>query len=199
MNHFEASAMGFILKLQKFIADRKAIAAMEFALTVPLLLLLGFGGFETSRYVLIQQKTDKVAYIVADIVAQNTSSTLTLAQINGIFAAAAQVMNPFAFNVNGYVIVNSILQTGPNPPNNPQLAWQYTGGGTMTSSSQIGTAGGNATLPAGMVLNDKDNVIVVEVFYQYTPLFAAGYISPKIFYRTAIFKPRLGSLTTKPA
>jgi Flp pilus assembly protein TadG len=182
-------------RIAQFICRSDGVAAMEFALNLPLLLLLSFGGFEVSRLLLIQQKTDKIAYIVADVISQSTTSTLSNAQITQIMTAAAQVMNPMTFGPNGYVIVNSVTKTGNN---SPKVSWQRTGGGTMTKTSQVGAVNGTATLPGGITLVDKDNVIIVEVFYNYTPLFGAGYVASKQFYRTAIYKPRLGSLTTAP-
>lgn len=186
-------------KFRKLLRAREGVAAMEFALNLPILLLLAFGGFEVSRFLLIQQKTDKIAYIVADVISQSTTSTLSNAQITQIMTAAAQVMNPMTFGPKGFVIVNSVTQTGaPTANNQPKVSWQRTGGGTMTKASQVGTVAGNATLPGNITLVDKDNVIVVEVFYNYTPLFGANYVAAKQFYRTAIYKPRLGSLTTAP-
>lgn len=187
--------MKLLHKLRRFLAAREGVAAMEFALNLPLLLLLGFGGFEVSRFLLVNQKTDKIAYIVADVVAQSTSSTLTKTQLDQILTAAAQVMQPMTFGANGYVIVNSVSKSGTNPA---KVSWQHKGGGTMTRASAVGTSGNNATLPGGITISDKENVIVVEVFYQYSPLFGAGYMPAKEFYRTTIFKPRLGALTTAP-
>lgn len=187
-------------RLAQFLLRSDGVAAMEFALNLPLLLILGFGGFEVSRLLLAQQKTDKIAYIVADVISQSTTSTLNNAQISQILTAAAQVMNPFPFGAKGFVIVNSVTQTGvPSVSNKPKVTWQRTGGGSMTKPSQVGTSGNNAVLPGGITLVDKDNVIVVEVFYQYTPLFGAGYVASQQFYRTATYKPRLGSLTTVPS
>jgi Flp pilus assembly protein TadG len=182
-------------RVAQFVFRSDGVAAMEFALNLPILLLLSFGGFEVSRFLLIQQKTDKIAYIVADVISQSTSSNLSNTQINQILIAAAKVMEPMTFGADGYVIVNSVTKTGTNAP---KVSWQRTGGGTMTKASQVGVANGTATMPGGITLADKDNVIVVEVFYRYTPLFGAGYLASQQFYRAAMYKPRLGSLTTAP-
>jgi hypothetical protein len=41
-------------------------------------------------------------------------------------------------------------------------------------------------------------VIVAEVFYRYTPLFSNFMPVETQLYKTAVFRPRLGSLTSAP-
>ena len=81
----------------------------------------------------------------------------------------------------------------------PVVNWQYVGGGSLSRASLIGVVNGNATLPAGLTLNVKDNVIVAEVFYRPTPIFLTESWAATEIYKSAIFKPRLGALTTPPA
>lgn len=173
--------------------SNKGIAAMEFALCAPALILVGLGGYDMARWMLIQQKAEKVAYAVADVVAQG--GTVSVAQINQTLTAASQIMQPYAFGANGVVIISSVAKTGNNAPT---VRWRQSGGGTMAASSQIGGVGGNATLPGGLTLADKDNVIVAEVYYKFTPLLTGIMLGSSNLYKTAVFKPRLGALTTPP-
>ncbi len=175
---------------------KDGVAAMEFALLAPLLLLMGFGAFEVTRYLLVEEKSDKVAYIIADVIAQDTATTLTISELDQTMYAATKIMDPFPFGASGYVIVSSVSRTGSSNP--MKVSWQYKGGGTMVRASKVGVVGGTAVLPGNLSIADKENVIVVEVYYLYTPLFAAGYVNALELYRTAIFKPRLGALTTAP-
>jgi hypothetical protein len=63
-------------------------------------------------------------------------------------------------------------------------------------SSQIGAVGADATLPAGFVVRDGENVIITEVYYNFSPLFAPDIIQPQNLYHRAMFRPRFGTLTT---
>lgn len=173
--------------------DQRGVAAVEFALALPVMVTLFFGMVEITRYVLIHQKTEKTAYSLSDLVAQSTS--LTNAQLTSMFAATSEVMNPFATGGNSVVIITSIQRNGNNPP---QIAWQRKGGGTLNRTSHFGTSG-MATLPPGFTLQDKENVIFAEVFYQFTPMFGARFLGSNEIYKTAVFRPRLGALTTPPA
>lgn len=177
----------------RFRHNVRGIAATEFALVAPMLLLLILGGFEFSRYMLIHQKTEKVAYTVSDVVSQNTS--VTDAELTQISNAAAQIMAPYSFSSQGVVIVTSVYKPVGSAA---KVNWRHSGGGALVRASQIGAVGGAATLPTGLELNDKDNVIVAEIYYFYTPLFGGSLIANGDIYKTAIFKPRLGALTTPP-
>jgi hypothetical protein len=166
------------------------------------------GAVEVTRYVLVCQKVEKTAMTISDLSAQ--SVTATTSGLSNILLASQQVMLPYNFNSNGYVIISSVTQTGALTGSNPPIvSWQYAGGGTMVQASHIGTTGTAANLPTGFTLNDKDNIIITEVFYNFTPLFNIpiryGYMSNPAanrtvinatsLYRQAIFRPRLGALT----
>jgi len=182
----------------RFKRDQEGIALVEFALSIPLLLALLMGAIEVTRYILIEQKVEKVAVTISDVVAQGT--TISNSQLGIIIDAASQVMLPYSFGSNGYVIITSVTQTGAPGVNNPPMVnWQYNGGGTLkpVPSSTIGTPNNAANLPVGFTMADKDNIIITEAFYNYTPLLANnGILNNNLIYKSAIYKPRLGTLST---
>ncbi len=167
------------------------VAYLEFALSLPLLIALLLGGVEVTRYILITQKVEKVSVTVSDIVAQE--STIGTSGLDMLVEAAGEVMRPYSFGNNAYVIISSVKKTGTNAP---VVSWQYTGGGSWIKSSQIGGVGSTANLPQDFTLRDKENIIVAEVFYQFQPLFSTAILPTTQIYKFAIFKPRLGDLTT---
>ncbi|MBU6234631.1 MAG: pilus assembly protein [Alphaproteobacteria bacterium] len=171
----------------------RGVAAVEFALIFPLLMTFLLGSFEVVRYIIVNQKIDHVAYTVADVVGQEES--ITRAQITDIMSAATEIMDPFGFGQDGIVIISSIEQ---DPTEGPIVRWQVTGGGTLDKDSRLGLEDDVADMPATLTLNDNENVIVAEVFYNYTPAFSEDYFSTRENYKYAVFKPRYGSLTTAP-
>lgn len=185
-----------LCKLWFFRRAEEGLAYLEFAICIPFLLALLMGSVEVTRYILIAQKVEKVAVTLSDVVAQ--SSTISTSDLNNIIFAAAQVMKPYQFDSNAYVIITSVKQTGaPSGTNPPRVNWQYVGGGTWTQNSLIGTPGNAATLPTGFSLNDKDNVIIAEVFYNYQPIILNnGEIMGGAIYKLGLYKPRLGDLST---
>jgi Flp pilus assembly protein TadG len=157
------------------------------------------GSIEMTRFILIAQKVEKTAVTISDVVSQAT--TITNAELNNIIYAASTVMQPYTFGANGYVIISSVTQPGAYTVSNPpKVNWQYVSSGSngsWTQTSQVGTVGNAATLPSGFTLFDKDNIIIAEVFYRFTPLLASdGIIGTVTLYKTGLYKPRLGALST---
>ena len=174
---------------------RRGIAATEFALTMPIWITLLLGVSDGAYCLLVNEKADRIAYSVTDIVTQY--QTITIANLKDILQAASQLMQPFSFGANGVVIISSVYKpTGQSP----LIEWQYAGGGTLTATSAIGTTGGAPHLPNGLTLNDNDNVIISEVYYNFTPLFLnVGPFSANTVYRVAMYKPRLSQLINPPS
>ncbi|WP_025899434.1 TadE/TadG family type IV pilus assembly protein [Sneathiella glossodoripedis] len=54
----------------RFLKDKSAVAMTEFAMLLPLLLLLTVGSFEVGRYALLTQKLDRISATMADLVAR---------------------------------------------------------------------------------------------------------------------------------
>jgi Flp pilus assembly protein TadG len=179
----------FYRRLKQLFRRQQGIAYVEFATSLPFLLALFIGSVEVTRYIIVAQKVEKSAVTISDVVAQ--SETINTSQLNQLVSAVSQVMQPYSFGNNGYVIISSVSKSGTNPP---RINWQYTGGGTWTRTSQIGTTGLTATLPGGLTLSDRDTVIIAEVFYNFSPLMTSDLLSSRQLYRVAVFKPRLGSL-----
>src|SRR5471032_1725386 len=73
--------------------DSRGVAAVEFALLLPILLLLYFGVVELTQGVMTQQRADHVASTVGDLVSQ--SSTITSAEVTDIFSVGDTVMYPY--------------------------------------------------------------------------------------------------------
>lgn len=184
---------GFSLRLRR--GGENGVAAVEFALMLPILLVLLLGGMDITRFMLYQQKVDRIAFTMADLVAQEQS--VTTAQLNDIALGAAQIMQPFPFGAQGVVIVSSVYKD-PNQAY-PVIRWQYSGGGSLGRSSKIGNVGGTPILPNGLTLNGKDNVIIAEVYYRFSPLYNSGYTPDTDIYKVSIYKPRLGALLSLPA
>ena len=180
---------------QKTNMRRRGLAALEFALTLPIWITMLLGMTDGAYFMLVSEKTDRIAYSVTDIVTQY--KTVTIADLQDVLQASTQLMNPFAFGNKGLVIVSSVYKAAGQTP---VICWQYSGGGTLTKSSKIGSTGGAPTLPNGLTLNDNDNVIISEVYYSFTPMFLnEGLFAADSLYRIAVYKPRLSPLITAPS
>jgi Flp pilus assembly pilin Flp len=185
--------------LRKLWRDRRGVAAIEFALLLPVLMALFIGCLEVTFKIWSTQKAEKLAVTLADVIAQ--SQEVTINDLESLVSSVDKIMEPFPFGADGVVIISSVYLPQPEedqPLGEPIVNWQHTKG-TYSATSKIGTTGNEATLPDDFDLNERDNVIVAEVFYKYTPIAPGVLFDEDVIYRRAFFKPRLGALTDTPS
>jgi Flp pilus assembly protein TadG len=171
--------------------DRRGIAFAETAVALSVLSVTTLAGVEIGRYVLLTQKLDRVSAAMADLAAQGQS--ISVGDLENLFAAAGEILKPFSFDGAGTVIVSSISKNGANPV---KVDWQRAGGGDLSVGSAIGMEGGNATLPADFVVRSGEEVIVAEVYYNFTPWLTPQLAPATQLYHRSFFRPRQGLLTT---
>lgn len=165
------------------------VAYLEFALVLPLLMLLLLGGVEVSRYIQAAQKVDKMTHTIVDLIAQAPS--ISVSELNQIMEASQHIMKPHPFNEDGIIIITCV---GYNSHGQLRVKWQHKGGGSLARNSVIGTVGSTPDLPDGFTVDARDNIIIAESFYTFDPLINSEYVDPIEFYRTAFYLPRLGEL-----
>src|SRR3981081_4715002 len=76
-----------------FLADKRGVSAVEFAMLLPLMLTLYLGGVEVSQGVAVDRKVTLTARSGADLAAQATS--LNTSQMTDVLDAASAVAAPF--------------------------------------------------------------------------------------------------------
>lgn len=179
-------------KWREFRDDRSGASLIELGFAMPVLVTLLLGGVEIARYVLLHQKLDRVSSSIADLVSQ--AETISVPDLENIFDAAQFVAKPFDLPASGTVIVSSIS----NPIGTPgtRVNWQKSGAGNIPATSQVGAAGGSATLPTGFTVADGQTIIIAEVFFDYEPWILGDFTSANQIYHRALFRPRYGGLTT---
>jgi len=163
--------------------------AVEFALALPVLMLLMLGSAEMARFVILHQKVDRVAVTTSDLVAR--AETINQTEINDIFDAADYVAQPFDLANLGIVIVSAVTN---DDGSGATVAWQRSGGGSGTHTSQIGIEGGAANLGADFQVREGETAIIAEVFYDFEPFLSELIVEPQVLYRRAHHRPRLGTL-----
>nr|WP_255701456.1 TadE/TadG family type IV pilus assembly protein [Afifella sp. H1R] len=179
-------------RLRALRRNEAGVAALEFALSAPFLVILTLGGFEMSRYILVQQKADKMAFTVADAVARD--KTLTYSMADQLFQASTELMKPLDFSDHGLVILSAVARDSDETK--IRVKWQCKGGGILDVASRIGDIGDIADVPGDLTLDPKDYLIITEVFYEWTPTFGSYFFGDHGIYKYAMFRPRLGQLTT---
>ena len=184
-------------RLRKLRRDNRGVAAIEFALLLPMLIALLIGCLEVTFKIWSTQKAEKLAVTLADVIAQ--SKAVTFSDLEKLTSAVDKIMDPFPFGNNGKVIITSIYVA--EEETEAKVNWQCTAlptGSTYIATSEMGVKGEEANLPPDFEMVPKDNVIVAEVFYTYHPIAPGLMFDEAEIYRRAVFKPRLGNLIVPP-
>jgi Flp pilus assembly protein TadG len=188
-------------RLRNFAAGEQGVTAIEFALVLPVVLLILLGCFEVPRFVLIYQKLARTSAGVADLVAQ-ADEPLQRNQMNDIFTAGKVMMQPYDVVANGKIIVSSI--NNPTGGTGVKVTWQKDNGGQAKDSgsnpvgSRIGTKNTTPVIPAAIMPGTDEEVLAAEVVFDYTPIFANLIYRGSQLYTVAYTRPRNKNLMTEP-
>lgn len=176
------------MNLFNFRKNQSGVMAVEFALLMPILLLLFLGGFEITRYVLINQKISKTAASMSDLISRLPSATEE--EIENSFNAVQHLMAPYYKSGEVKVIISNVMRISGNNVMN----WQRCGGGNFDVQSKFGEPNDNVALPNGFTLETSEDTIIAEIFYEFKPIIAPKTVAAKVLYKVRYTKPRLGAL-----
>ena len=176
-------------------ADRRGGLLAEFAAAIPVLALMLMGGVEISRFALLNQRLDRLATVMGDLVSQE--QTVSQADLNAIFVATETVAWPFDMANRGRVIISSVSIPPVTPPAPPvvKITWQRSSG-SLSVDSKFGAENTTPVLPSGLAIGANQTVIAAEVFYHFKPFLIGALVPEQTVYYRAFFRPRLGTLTS---
>jgi hypothetical protein len=170
-----------ITSLRSLFRDRRGVAFVEFAYSLPMFLTLMLGGAEISNYVTTKMRMSQIALHLADDSArigsgsQLVAKTISETQINDVLTGAGLQAGGLSLYSKGRVIISSLEPVAsPNTTNRYKIGWQRCRG-TKNVTSSYGNAGDTNMLgmgPTGRQVTAPDNggTIFVELVYDYTPI-----------------------------
>jgi Flp pilus assembly protein TadG len=171
-----------LFRARKFLAAADAVAATEFAIIVPFMLVLLVGGVELGDGMAINVKVSATAHSVTDMVTQNTSLSTTSMQ--NILTGATAIIAPYAVNSNQLSVTVSEIASDANGNLTLQWSQSYNGATFGPGRPSLGSSTtppySALTLPTSLNgtpgnvnntnnQNDQVSFIVSEVTYAYTP------------------------------
>jgi Flp pilus assembly protein TadG len=140
--------------------DRSGIAATEFAVIVPIMLVMFFGTVEFSSGVAVDRKVTLMARTLSDLTSQATS--VVDADLTNFFAASKAIMTPYSPTPTQSTITELYVD-----PTTLTAKVQWSQGTTPRAS------GSTVTIPAALKVGGT-YLIWSEVSYRYVP--AVGYV-----------------------
>ncbi|WP_321499867.1 TadE/TadG family type IV pilus assembly protein [Breoghania sp.] len=171
----------------RFIECQRGVAAVEFALILPVLILLLLGASELTRALTYNRKVTQAGYTVGDLVAQ--SDSVSASDVTDIYAAAGAIMQPYPSDGLNVVIASVVFDEDANAT----VAWSCTNG------SGAWPTGGSPpiTIPDGLKLANTSLIITVSS-YSYRPTFDAIIPNGIEMGETFFLRPRLVETISDP-
>lgn len=174
---------------RRFLRANGGIAAVEFALVLPLMLLMYIGIIDLTRDVIASRKLDILSRTLSDLVSQQTSGSITNTQLATIFSASTTLMQPYTLAGLTMTLSEVIIQAKSNGTCCDALVkWSYTQNGTLRACGAPLTQVPNGTLPSptnipAALINANANagygyangkttyLIIADTHYTYIPIF----------------------------
>ncbi len=154
--------------------DRRGVAASEFALILPVLILLLFGTAELGYLLLLDKKITSGAQTAADLVAQQKS--VSPGDVNNIFRAVDSILEPYTSVGAAYTVASLVA----DDDGTVTIDWQRNRGGEDIEELE---------LPEGL-LSENDSVVVALISYNYKPVFGELILGPFTISDMAYLRPR---------
>jgi Flp pilus assembly protein TadG len=157
---------GLSFRAPRLWTDVRGVAATEFAIVVPFMLVLYIGGVELGNGLAMNVKVTATAHSVADMISQNTQ--LTSARMDSILSASSAIMAPYAVTDTGgnSLMTITVSEVSTDSTGNATVQWSRS-----TSSTGARPVGQNMTLSSFTAPTSNANIslILSEVSYDYTP------------------------------
>jgi len=179
----------------------RGVAAVELALSLPVVLAMFLGGAEITNYAITKMRVSQIALHVADNASRIgthsllTSPQISEAQINDLLIGANLQASNLGLSTRGRLILSSVEPiANPNTTNRYRIRWQRCYGGKTYPSSygvqgatnltSVGPTGQTVTAP------DGSGVMFVEIAYDYQPILSARFVPTTVIKDTAAMTVR---------
>jgi Flp pilus assembly protein TadG len=187
------------LRVRRLLNDRSGLAAVEFAMIFPMMVVMFFGVHEISAAISVDRKATLVARTLSDLTSQ--SASVANADLVSFGEAAKAIMTPYP----GSPLISSVSEVYIDSVSGVARV-QWSQGLTIDGAGVVAIAptpphnpGDVVVLPATLVAAKGTFVIWSEVSYKYTP--AIGYVLAKTgmtFKDAAYTRPRSVLCVTYP-
>lgn len=145
---------------RRFSRDRTGVAALEFALILPVMLILYVGGFEVSDAVMLNHKVSHATSVLGDLVTQVEELDTAGIEMGNILDATEAVVSPYP-TTDFAIIVTGVTIDGDG---NATVAWSGARNATALA------CGAPVVLPAG-IAQPSTFLVVANVSYDFSPPF----------------------------
>ena len=170
-----------------FAKEDRAIAAVEFALILPVMLLMYIGTAEGSRLFIMDRKVAVVAGSIGDLVAR-MQDDISVATLNDFFQAAEYTMLPYPSDDLEQTVTSVFVENDGTGT----VRWSrgFNGGSTYSNGSSV-------NLPSEMAARFQGKYLIIgEAEITWMPIVEFIYQSGFDIQKTYYFRPRFDTEIT---
>lgn len=182
-----------ILLLRRFHRNERGIAAVEFALIVPLLITLYLGSIEAASLFTVDKRVSSISSTIGDLVAQwnpEKEGVLTTGDLADYMNASTGIMTPYP--TAGIQIVVSLVQVKND--GSTEVLWSTAN--AAGTAKDTGEPYSDPAIAEDTAMNSVSRggcVVASEVTYPYLPMLGVVFESTLNLRHTNYFLPRYGS------
>lgn len=157
-----------VTRARRLLSHEAGIAAVEFSLILPILVLLWLGGIEVTAALSIDRRLNNLGASMGDLVAR--TKQVTYADITDIFGLGTSAM--FPYSANGLAM--RITAVDMNNAGTATVAWTRKQGTLPSGTANYAKSDPmNSVIPSQLRVPNSQ-IIMSEVFQTYTP--TVGYV-----------------------
>lgn len=161
-----------------FAADRRGVAAVEFALVVPVVIVAYLAGFEVMEASTVYRKLTDTTVQLANVTSQYT--TMSATDVSNVLGASAQIMTPYP--TTNLSITLSEVTTDNNGAGWVSWSSAYPSGPGLAHNTAV-------TMPAGFQ-TPNSSYILVQTSYAYQPIIGGAFVKPITMTNQIFMLPR---------
>ena len=170
---YRRSAQRLAAHMRSLRARTEGVAAVEFALIVPIMSMMFIGAVEMSQAITANRHVTQVSGTVGDLVARS-DATITNGSIGDIMNVGAYLLAPYsATTLKATITVVGSTSTSATTIN---TQWFCEYDGTLpgvvkcnNNNSCLPSAVAYTSLPAGLITQKSDYAVITKVTYGYKP------------------------------
>ena len=184
-----------LARLRRLALVEDGVAAVEFALILPIMLLVYIGSVEASLAITMDRKVQLVAGALGDLVARS-DTTIPAGMLEDYFQAAGGIMTPYPVG-NLKQVVTQVLVSEDGSSATVVWSREYNFSDEEVIVGTDHPQDSSFELPAAMrTVAQGGYVIVAESSYEHTPLSGFVFNQPINLYRENFLLPRFGGSIT---
>jgi Flp pilus assembly protein TadG len=181
---------------RRFAGDRRGVAALEFALIAPLMVMTYFGVAELTEGLMASRKVSTVASSIGDLAAQ--AAAVTPSQLGDIFTIGQTLMLPYS--TTSEPLTMRLSSVTVDASNVPRVDWsQGSGMAALAKGSAVALPLAPKALPSDPNLpfiGQGQSVIVAEAHYAFASPVARYLPAVSDLHDTLYLSPRQGAGVT---